>query len=91
MTPSTSRPPSPSIARARWVAESAREPATSNDSSTRESAVFTDCPPGPDDRLKRHRSSDAGIAIDAVTCRGSSMGTASVSFAAQGYKMGRAL
>ena len=34
-------------ARARWVSVSAAEDATSYSSSTRESVVLTDCPPGP--------------------------------------------
>ena len=36
------------------------ERATSNDSSTRESVVFTPCPPGPEERENRQCSSRAG-------------------------------
>jgi hypothetical protein len=32
--------------------------------------VLTDCPPGPEDRLKRHRSSRSGTTTDRVTRRG---------------------
>jgi hypothetical protein len=37
-----------------------RERSTSNDSSARLSVVLTDCPPGPDEREKRHDSSASG-------------------------------
>src|SRR5262249_31954995 len=36
-------------------------------SSTRESAVLTDCPPGPPERENRQVSSPGGIVIDRVT------------------------
>jgi hypothetical protein len=43
----------------------------SKDSSTRLSVVFTDCPPGPDDRENRSRSSAAGITSQLFTRRSS--------------------
>jgi hypothetical protein len=38
-------------------------------SSARESAVFTPCPPGPDDRENRQDSSDSGIVSPESTRR----------------------
>ncbi len=69
-TPSTSLPAKRSITRARWVGPSAVVVARSTLSSTRESAVFTDCPPGPEDRLNRHRSSRSGTTTERVTRSG---------------------
>ena len=54
-TPSTSRPSSRASIRARVVSGSDGERATSKESSTRESAVFTPWPPGPDERENRSR------------------------------------
>jgi hypothetical protein len=72
-TPSTSRRSSRSRARARNPGSSALVVVMSRLSSTRESAVFTDCPPGPGDRLKRHRSSRSGTTTESVTRRGPAM------------------
>jgi hypothetical protein len=72
-TPPTNLPESRSSARDRCTGPSAVVPATSRLSSTRESAVFTDWPPGPDERLNRHRSSRSGIRIERVTRSGPSM------------------
>ena len=66
-TPSTRRRSSRSRARARKLGSSALVVVMSRLSSTRESAVFTDCPPGPGDRLKRHRSSRSGTTTESVT------------------------
>jgi hypothetical protein len=60
-TPSTRRLLRRSRSRSRWSEERTPERATSHTSSARESAVFTPCPPGPDDRENRHDSSDSGI------------------------------
>ncbi len=60
-TPPTRRPLSRSRSRSRWSGERTAEPAASQTISARESAVFTPCPPGPDDRENRHDSSDSGI------------------------------
>ena len=49
-TPSTSREPRRRRNRLRCTSVSAEEPATSKDSCTRESVVFTPWPPGPDER-----------------------------------------
>src|SRR4030095_14683363 len=50
-------------------------PATSRLSSTRESAVLTDWPPAPDERLKRHVSSRSGITTERVTRNGPGIGS----------------
>lgn len=67
MAPSTRRPTSRSIARCRSVGGSAPVVARFHRSSTRESAVFTDCPPGPLDREKRHINSLRGMVIPSRT------------------------
>lgn len=59
-TPSTSREASRSSARAFHTSGRASVFARSNRSSTWESLVLTCCPPGPDDREKRHMSSASG-------------------------------
>jgi hypothetical protein len=64
MTPPTSRPARRSSARARRVGPNAVELATSKSNSTRESVVFTPCPPGPDDRENRQTNSDSGITLE---------------------------
>jgi hypothetical protein len=64
MTPPTSRPARRSSARARRVGPNAEELATSKSNSTRESVVFTPCPPGPDDRENRQTNSDSGITLE---------------------------
>jgi DNA-binding transcriptional ArsR family regulator len=64
MTPPTSRPARRSSARARRVGPNAAELATSKSNSTRESVVFTPCPPGPDDRENRQTNSDSGITLE---------------------------
>ncbi len=51
------------MARARCGSDRARDLATSYESSTRESAVFTLWPPGPLARENRHDSSSAGTVI----------------------------
>ena len=68
-TPPTRRPLSRSRTRSRCSGERTADPAASHASSTRESAVFTPCPPGPDDRENRHESSDSGIVTPAATLR----------------------
>jgi hypothetical protein len=60
-TPSTSLPPRARNARSLSTGGSADVAARSKESSTRLSAVFTDCPPGPGDREKRHDNSAGGI------------------------------
>jgi hypothetical protein len=60
-TPSASRFSSRPSARRRAQSGSVGDRRTSNESSTRLSVVFTDCPPGPDEREKRSRSSLAGM------------------------------
>jgi hypothetical protein len=60
-TPSTTRLLSRSRSRSLWSGERMAEPAISHTSSALESAVFTPCPPGPDDRENRQDSSDSGI------------------------------
>lgn len=60
-TPPTNRPASRSIALAFSPGESKSEPARSQDNSTRESVVFTPCPPGPLEREKRQFSSPSGM------------------------------
>ena len=72
-TPSTRRPERRMRARARCRGPSAVVAPRSRLSSTRESAVFTDWPPGPDDRLKRHRSSPSGTTTERVTRSGPAM------------------
>ncbi len=62
-TPSTRRPLRRSRSRSRWSGERTAEAAASHTSSTRESAVFTPCPPGPEDRENRHDSSESGMVI----------------------------
>ena len=52
---------------------SAELDATSQDSSTRESAVLTPCPPGPDEREKRQLSSASGITIPGRTVSGATV------------------
>src|SRR5512132_4371451 len=74
-TPSTSRRESRSSTRARWTGPSALVLATSRLSSTRESAVLTDWPPGPDERLNRHASSRSGITTERVTRNGPGIGS----------------
>ena len=59
--PSVSRRPRASTTLLRCVSLSTDEVATSNTSSTRLSVVLTPWPPGPADRLKRSRSSLAGM------------------------------
>jgi hypothetical protein len=68
-TPSTRRPFRRSRSRSRWSGERTAEPAASQTSSARESAVFTPCPPGPEDRENRQDSSDSGIVIPESTRR----------------------
>lgn len=63
-TPSTSRPARRSSARARRDGPKAEELAMSKSNSTRESVVFTACPPGPDERENRQTSSDSGITLE---------------------------
>ena len=63
-TPSTSRPARRSSARARRDGPKAEELATSKSNSTRESVVFTPCPPGPDERENRQTNSDSGITLE---------------------------
>lgn len=58
--PSTSRPASASIALSLTGSVSEGDVARSQTSSTRESVVFTPCPPGPDERENRQRSSLSG-------------------------------
>ena len=60
-TPSVRRPASACSARFRSTGPSARERARSIDTSARLSVVFTDWPPGPDDRENRHDRSSGGI------------------------------
>src|SRR5262249_59518881 len=67
---STRRRESRWSARARWIGPNAPLVATSKLSSTRESAVFTLWPPGPDEWLNRHRSSPSGITIERLTRSG---------------------
>jgi len=69
--PSASRAASRDSARVRSRSGSDGERAMSKDSSTRLSVVFTDCPPGPDDRENRSRSSAAGITSQLFTRRSS--------------------
>jgi len=68
-TPSTRRPLSRSSSRSRWTGERTAEPAASHTSSARESAVFTPCPPGPEERENRQDSSDSGIVTPESTRR----------------------
>ena len=68
-TPSTSRPDRRCTARSRRVGERTGEAARSQDSSTRESVVLTDCPPGTLDRENRQRNSPSGITTEGRTCR----------------------
>jgi len=72
-TPSTRRPARRSNARVRCTGPKALVLATSRLSSTRESAVLTDCPPGPDEWLNLQRSSPSGTTIDRLTRRGPTM------------------
>jgi len=67
--PSTIRPLARSRSCSRCTGERTEDPATSHTSSTRESAVFTPCPPGPDERENRQESSDSGIVSPASTRR----------------------
>src|SRR5690606_41051091 len=46
-------------------------------SSARLSVVFTPCPPGPEEREKRQRSSSSGMTIEPVTANGPSMTSSS--------------
>jgi len=62
-TPSTSLPVNACSARCLWPGGSAAEFATSKDSSTRLSVVFTDWPPGPGDLENRQDSSSAGMTV----------------------------
>jgi Protein of unknown function (DUF2510) len=73
-TPSTRRLPSRSSARARTTGPSDGERATSKDSSTLLSVVFTDWPPGPEEREKRHPSSAAGTLSRTLTRSASFIG-----------------
>lgn len=75
-TPSTSRVARRSVARSRCTGDSAEEAVRSQDSSTRESDVLTDCPPGPPDRENRQRSSDPGITREPRTGRSLDTGPA---------------
>jgi hypothetical protein len=68
-TPSTRRPLKRSRSRSRWSGERTAEPAASHRSSARESAVFTPCPPGPEERENRQDSSDSGMVIPELTRR----------------------
>ena len=76
-TPSTSRFASRSSARARCTGPSAVVVERSRLSSARESAVLTDCPPGPEERLNRHRSSRSGTRTERLTRRGPTTGSVS--------------
>ena len=60
-TPSISLPARARNARSLSTGGSEDVAARSKESSTRLSAVFTDCPPGPGDREKRQDSSAGGI------------------------------
>src|SRR4051812_45051176 len=66
----TTRTSGPSFAskRSRCRGPRAREPATSNTTSTRVSAVLACWPPGPPLRENRHRSSATGMAHERDTC-----------------------
>jgi len=68
-TPATSRRCSRSRSIMRCASESTFDSTTSQNSSTRLSDVFTCWPPGPDDREKRHPSSDAGMVSAGETWR----------------------
>ena len=72
-TPPTSRPDSRSSARLRCTGPKALVVATSTLSSTRVSAVLTDCPPGPDEWLNLQRKSRAGTRIERLTRSGPTM------------------
>ena len=72
-TPSTRRPARRSNARVRWTGPKALVVATSRLNSTRESAVLTDCPPGPDEWLNLQRNSPSGTTIERLTRRGPTM------------------
>ena len=72
--PSTSWPVNRCKARCRRGAGSEGVVARGNTNSTRESVVFTLCPPGPEEREKRHTSSLAGIATRADRRRVESRG-----------------
>ena len=72
-TPSTSRPESRSSARLRCTGPRALVFATSTLSSTRVSAVLTDCPPGPDEWLNLQRNSRVGTRIERLTRSGPTM------------------
>src|SRR5579875_1290694 len=66
-TPSVSLPESASSARSFSRGGSAFDPARSNESSTLVSAVFTDCPPGPEDRENLQVSSSGGTRLPRTT------------------------
>ena len=65
--PAVSRGPSRCNARSRSRSGMLGDVARSKMSCTRESVVFTPCPPGPDERENRHDSSDRGIITDPRT------------------------
>ncbi len=69
ITPVMRRRPRRMASIVRCPSESAAEPAMFQESSTRLSEVFTCCPPGPDERENRQRSSDAGIVSAGDTSR----------------------
>ena len=73
-TPLTRRGPSRSSALRLRCSGSAVVWARSKTSSTRESVVFTPCPPGPDEREKRQLTSAAGITDDPRTGMSAGMG-----------------
>src|SRR5690606_18424613 len=67
-TPRTRRPARRSSARALRCSGRDGEFATSKDSSAAVALVLTCCPPGPEEREKRQRSSDSGIETEPLTC-----------------------
>lgn len=87
--PSTSRSPRRAIARSMSAGGSALVPVKSNTSSTRESVVLTPCPPGPEDREKRHRSSLSGMAMVSVIWTGMSVSQRSRAVRAQRTSMSK--
>src|SRR5829696_8377610 len=64
--PESSRGPRRRTASSLASSVSDGDPARSKRSSTRESVVFTPCPPGPEARLARNSSSATGMAISGV-------------------------
>src|SRR5699024_1289532 len=67
-TPPVSCSPSRVRSRSRCPAVRTAEVGTAHESSARVSEVFTCCPPGPEEREKRHWSSAAGMTNSADTC-----------------------